>query len=99
MKKDLAEETVLFGIAMSGAFNTHLKKNQKECPPEESKLYVRRFGQVMGRILTEIEMPIFEEYPDLKPDYLGGPYKLGGNRLEITWSKNADGSFNVEIGD
>jgi hypothetical protein len=34
----------------------------------ERKLYAKRLGDILGRIYTDLMVPIIREYPDLDPD-------------------------------
>lgn len=33
-------------------------------------------GKLMGDMYLDAMTPLFERFPDLRPDYLGGPYKI-----------------------
>lgn len=37
---------------------------------EERKSYAKQLGDIMGRMYTEIMIPIIRQYPDLDPDQL-----------------------------
>lgn len=43
--------------------------------PEEFSLYCKKFGKVMSATFTEVLNPIFEQYPELVPEKMGGSYK------------------------
>ncbi len=38
--------------------------------------YRRAVGRAMGEICLELEEPLWQRFPNLKPDYLNGPYKV-----------------------
>ena len=96
MDKELAKETLLLGIAVGGMLDSQLKKIQQECDAEEFSLYAKRFAQVMGYLLTEIKMPIFNDHPELKPEYLdGGTLKVKGNKYDMSLSEANGAKFSV----
>jgi hypothetical protein len=81
MNRALAEETSLLAIRMNAELDSHLLKLQAELPPEEFERYRSAFGQVMGRLYTDIAGQIYAEHTDLKPVEMGGPYQLPSNWL------------------
>ncbi len=76
MNKTVAEETSLLLLKVSAELDAHLAKLRSQCSDEEFQRYRRGFGSVLGHMLTEIMNPIYAEHPDLKPEQLGGTYRV-----------------------
>ena len=76
MDQALAEQTSLLMLRLSAELNSQLLKIKGECSDEEFQRYRRGFGYIMGYMLTEVMNPIYAEHPDLKPEQLGGPYRV-----------------------
>jgi len=38
--------------------------------------YRRAVGRAMGEVCLELEEPLWVRFPTLKPEHLGGPYKI-----------------------
>ncbi len=39
-------------------------------------IYCRAVGRAMGEVCLELEEPLWARFPNLKPEFLGGPYKI-----------------------
>lgn len=39
-------------------------------------IYRHAVGKAMGEVCLELEEPLWERFPNLKPEALGGPYKI-----------------------
>ncbi len=79
MNREQAEETNLLAIEIGLRLGRHLQKLRSGCGSKEAHDITRRFADVMANILIEIQNPLYEEYPDLKPQELGGPFKVPSN--------------------
>ena len=76
MNKTVAEETSLSLLKASADLNALLARLRDQCSEEEFQRYRRGFGYVLGYMLTEILNPLYAEYPELKPEQLGGTYRM-----------------------
>ncbi len=76
MNKTLAEETSLLLLRVSAKLDAQLAVLKTQCSDEEFQRYLRGFGYVLGYMFTEIMTPIYAEHPDLKPEQLGGTYRV-----------------------
>ena len=38
--------------------------------------FKKRFANVLGRHVMELELPLWDEFPELKPEEVDGPYKI-----------------------
>jgi hypothetical protein len=38
--------------------------------------YRRSVGKIMGYMFMELEQPIWDRFPELEPEAMGGPYKV-----------------------
>ena len=76
MDRALAEETSLLMLRLTSTLNEQLRRIQTECSDEEFKRYRLGFGYIMGYMLTEVLNPIYAEHPELKPEQLGGSYRV-----------------------
>jgi len=76
MDRTLAEQTSLLMLKVSAQLDAQLATLKAQCSDEEFQQYRRGFGYVLGYMLTEIMNPIYLEHPDLKPEQLGGTYRV-----------------------
>ncbi len=76
MNRTLAEETSLLMLRLSAKLDAQLSRIRSQCSDEEFQRYRRGFGYIMGYMLIEVMNPIYAEHPDLKPEQLGGPYRV-----------------------
>lgn len=70
MKKEAAAEIVDLFLEFGLKLDASVVLVQKNSSPDEFNNYRLSVGKMMGEMLLEIMNPIFEEYPDLKPDQL-----------------------------
>jgi len=82
MDKPLAEKTSLLLLTVSAQLDRQLAMLKAQCSEEEFQRYLRGFGYVLGYMFTEIMTPIYAEHPDLKPEQLGGPYRVPSSIYE-----------------
>ena len=82
MNKTLAEQTSLLMLAVSAKLDAQLAVLKAQCSEEEFQRYLRGFGYVLGYMFTEIMTPIYVEHPDLKPEQLGGTYRVPSSIYE-----------------
>jgi len=82
MNKTLAEQTSLLLLRVSAKLDAQLRMLKTQCADEEFQVYLRGFGYVLGYMFTEIMTPIYAEHPDLKPEQLGGTYRVPSSIYE-----------------
>ncbi|MEL7525146.1 MAG: hypothetical protein AAFN16_05225 [Pseudomonadota bacterium] len=70
MKKEAAAQVVDLFIEFGARLDQSVSLVQQSSSESELKTYRRSVGKLMGRMLLEIMNPIFEAYPDLKPEGL-----------------------------
>ena len=76
MNKEAAEKFQILAIQFSGWLNGRLNDLSRECTEEELKEMRKYFGQAMGSMFLDVMKPMYLEHPELKPEELGGPYKV-----------------------
>ncbi len=57
---------------------------------ENWKKYRRSVGIAMGAICLELEEPLWKRFPNLKPEYLNGPYKVSPEIYEPHFYRRED---------
>jgi hypothetical protein len=68
--KEVASEISKLIFALSAQLNGSLIRVQERCPASEFEAYRAVVGRLMGEMFVEVSMPIFAQYPDLKPPEL-----------------------------
>ena len=70
MKKEnailLSELMLEYGTKLNGA----LVQIEPNCNKEEFEIYRKAIAKIMGYMLIEVMNPIYEKFPELKPDNL-----------------------------
>lgn len=56
---------------------------------EDSEEYTKAMGRVLANIYWHITDPLWEKHPSLKPDNLGGPYKVDIGSFESVFLKRS----------
>ena len=49
---------------------------------ENFKLFRSGIAKSMGYLYADVKAPLWERFPDLKPEYLDGPYRIDINIFE-----------------
>lgn len=70
MNKQIASEIVELMVEFGGRLNQSVILVQDSCPEDQLVCYRRAVGKLMGSMLLDIMNPIFDEYPELKPEQL-----------------------------
>lgn len=70
MDKETARKIIAFMGQCSETINESIILVQQQCSDSECKAYRKACGKVLGEILCEVLVPIFDEHPDLKRDAL-----------------------------
>ena len=68
--KEVASEISKLMFALGAQLNGSLIRVQERCPASEFEAYRAVVGRLMGEMFVEVSMPIFAQYPDLKPPEL-----------------------------
>jgi ABC-type transporter MlaC component len=75
MNKEQAEKTFLVAAQANYILDSYLSELKQSLEPEEFSLYCKKFGKIMSTTFSEVLNPIFEQYPELVPEKMGGSYK------------------------
>lgn len=87
-------------IQMNSTLNDSVAYVRDTCPNEEFKTYRSAAGKVMGILYLDIANKLWEEYPELKPTQLGGPYEIDPKLFEprfYVWDTNPAIEKELEI--
>ncbi len=76
MNKKIAEKTALVAQMSSMILDAQLRELKEVLDEEEFKALAKKFAKPMGYIYFELLSPIWDEYPELLPDKMGGSYKI-----------------------
>ena len=57
---------------------------------EDWDKYRRAVGKAMGEIYLELEEPLWRRFPNLKPENLGGTYKVSRKIFEPMFYESSD---------
>jgi hypothetical protein len=76
MNQKLAEEVSFLCLKTSSDFNAKLISIQEQCTDKEFEKSRLSTGKVLAEILLEFMNPIYDEHPELRPEGLGGSYKV-----------------------
>ena len=68
--KEVASEISQLMFSLGAQLNGSLVRVQERCPVSEFEAYRAVVGRLMGEMFVEVSMPIFAQYPDLKPPEL-----------------------------
>ncbi|UZW62070.1 hypothetical protein [Lysobacter enzymogenes] len=75
MDREQAERTSLLLASMNATLNRHLLQLQPQLPHDEFRALCEDIGRVMGELLS-VTAPLYRQFPQLKPEELGGPYRM-----------------------
>ncbi|HVK55416.1 MAG TPA: hypothetical protein VM532_10355 [Burkholderiales bacterium] len=76
MKREVAEKISVLMLQLNSKLNDSISFVRDNCSKEEFEAYRKVAGMLMGSILLDIEEPIYQEHPTLRPHDLDGPYKV-----------------------
>jgi hypothetical protein len=68
MKKDIAIQLIEKLFASDKPLNAAAEVIEKIEDEEEKKKFRRGILEIMGRMYTDLELPILRQFPDLDPD-------------------------------
>ncbi len=92
MNKEIAEKTALVAQVSSMILDIQLRELKDVLDDMEFKELSKKFAKPMGYIYYEILAPIWDEYPELLPDKMGGEYIISEemyNELQTVVQKYA----------
>ena len=76
MDIEVAEKLSRLMIRLSSNLNESVAYVRDTCSEVEFESYRTTVGKVMGDIYLEIEEKIWREHPSLRPEEMGGPFKV-----------------------
>lgn len=68
MEKSLAASIIEGSLVVGQSLNELLRLVEKVTEGRVQKDLRRQIGDVMGRLYTDVMMPVIQQYPDLDPD-------------------------------
>lgn len=76
MNDSHAEKLSIALLQIMGELDDSARFVKETASPERWNRYRKAVGKAMGEVALELAEPLWEEYPHLKPEALGGPYKV-----------------------
>ena len=70
MKKENAIVLSELMLEYGGKLNDTLAQIEPNCKKEEFEVYRKAIAKIMGYMLIEVMNPIYEQFPELKPENL-----------------------------
>jgi len=68
MERKIAEKLMKIFNSLGDPLNEASLQIEQISDDKEKKVLRRGLAEIMGRIFTDLEIPIIREYPDLDPD-------------------------------
>ena len=63
-------------LRITVALNESIGFVRERSTPEEAEEYKKAIAKVLGNLYWHVTDPLWEKHPSLKPENLGGPYKV-----------------------
>lgn len=76
MDKDTAEKLNILFLQINSMLNDSVALVRDRCDLPTFEKYRLAAGKAMAEIILELKDPLYERFPELLPDLLGGPYKI-----------------------
>jgi len=76
MNRDEAEQLSVLLMQLVAKLDQSAAFVKDKDSKENWRSYCQAVGRAMGEICLELEEPLWKRFPELKPEYLGGPYKI-----------------------
>ncbi len=76
MNSKEAEELSILLMQITAKLDQSVKFVMDKDSPENFESYKSNVGKAMGDLYLEVLQPLWEKYPDLKPEQMGGTYKV-----------------------
>lgn len=92
MTEDEAEKLCIALAQANALLNQSAAFVQDHDNKEHWDDYRHEVGKVMGAIYLDLAKPLYERFPNLLPDFLGGEYKYDSNIFEpkFYWPEDED---------
>ena len=76
MNRDEAEKLSILLMQLVAKLDQSAVFVRDKDTKEDWDKYRQAVGRATGEICLELEEPLWRRFPDLKPEHLGGPYKI-----------------------
>lgn len=76
MTRAEAEKLSLLFLKMIADLGQSVRYVRDHDSTEAFEAYRKVAGTLMGNLVCDASQPLLERFPELVPDYLGGPYKV-----------------------
>jgi hypothetical protein len=94
MTRNEAEKLSRLFLKIGGDLNQSIAFVQHHDSEEEFIQYRQVAGKLMGDLYLDAMEPLWKRFPDLRPDDMGGPYKLSEDVYEPFFYKITDSDRN-----
>ena len=79
MTEQEAEQLSIALMRVVGLLNQTAAFVKDKDNKEHWDIYRQAVGKAMGEVCLELEEPLWKRFPNLKPETLGGPFKVNPN--------------------
>ena len=76
MKTEDAEKLSILLLQVRAKLDESIGFVRERCTAEEHEVYKQGVAKVLGNLVWYLTDPLWERYPDVKPEHMGGPYKI-----------------------
>ncbi len=76
MNEKEAEQLSILFIQLTAKLNQSVAFIKDKDSAENYEQYRSAVAKVMGSVLSDLKEPLWERFPNLKPTFLGGSYKV-----------------------
>jgi hypothetical protein len=76
MELEVAEKLSVLMLRVASQLDQSVAYVRDHCDRKEFESYRRTAGQVIGTIYVDIEEKIWKQHPQLRPESLGGSFKV-----------------------
>lgn len=90
MTEQEAEELSTALLRVSGLLNQSAAFVRDKDSKENWDIYRKAVGRAMGEVYLELADPLWKKFPHLKPEGLGGPYKVNPKIHEPTFYEDSE---------
>jgi hypothetical protein len=90
MNRDEAEKLSILLLQLVAKLDQSAAFVRDKDTKEDWDKYRQAVGRAMGEICLELEEPLWRRFPDLKPEHLGGPYKIDPSIYEPRFYSGED---------
>ena len=90
MELETAEKLSVLMMRIVAQLDQSIAYVRDRCARQEFEAYRRAAGQVMGAIYVDIEEKLWTEHPQLRPESLGGQYRVHDDVLGPVFYRGED---------